>query len=55
MLAFAAIPAVVFLIIMLMLPESPRWLILKSREDDAAQALARVRPAGYAVSAELDE
>ncbi|WAC57530.1 sugar porter family MFS transporter [Gordonia sp. SL306] len=55
MLAFAAIPAVVFLIIMLMLPESPRWLILKSREKDAAQALARVRPAGYDVSAELDE
>ncbi|MFB9315023.1 sugar porter family MFS transporter [Nocardioides plantarum] len=54
-IAAAAVPPVVVGLLMLRLPESPRWLVKRGREDDARGVLERVRPDGYDVSPELDE
>jgi sugar porter (SP) family MFS transporter len=51
----AAVPAAVMLLLMLRLPESPRWLVKRDREDDARGVLEKVRPDDYDVSPELDE
>ncbi|GAB3466913.1 sugar porter family MFS transporter [Kineococcus endophyticus] len=51
----AAVPAAVMLVLMLRLPESPRWLLKADREDDARTSLERVRPGGADVDAELAE
>jgi sugar porter (SP) family MFS transporter len=51
----AAVPAFVMGLLVLRLPESPRWLVKKHRRDDAEQVLTRVRPDGYDVGPELDE
>lgn len=48
MLGVAAIPAVGLIIGMSVLPESPRWLALKGRTDEALAVLQRARPAGQA-------
>jgi MFS family permease len=40
---------------MLRLPDSPRWLVKAGREDEARQALERVRPKGSDVSGELHD
>ncbi|WP_442907687.1 sugar porter family MFS transporter [Kineococcus sp. G2] len=49
----AAVPAAVMLLLMLRLPESPRWLVEGGRADRAREALQRVRPRGADVSGEL--
>ena len=42
MLGAEAIPAFVFLAIIFLIPESPRWLILKSRETEAKKTLENI-------------
>lgn len=44
MLGVSAVPAVLLLFVIVPLPDTPRWLMSKGRRDDAAAALARVRP-----------
>jgi sugar porter (SP) family MFS transporter len=51
----AAVPALVMLLLMLRLPESPRWLVKRERPDDARAVLETVRPDDYDVTPELDE
>jgi sugar porter (SP) family MFS transporter len=51
----AAVPALVMLLLMLRLPESPRWLVKRDRADDARAVLETVRPDDYDVTPELDE
>ena len=48
MFAFAAVPSVAFLIALLFVPESPRWLTEQSREGEALHVLTRVN--GQAVA-----
>lgn len=56
MLAFGAVPAAVLFAGVLRLPQSPRWLMMKDRHDEAADALRHVRPDGeQAIEYELEE
>jgi sugar porter (SP) family MFS transporter len=43
-IGLAAVPALAMLLLMLRLPESPRWLVKRDDRDAARQALGRVRP-----------
>ena len=43
MLGVIAIPGALFLVGLLMLPDSPRWLIMRQRKDEAIGALQRFR------------
>jgi sugar porter (SP) family MFS transporter len=54
-LGLAAVPATLMLLMMLRLPESPRWLVKRNDHDGARRTLERVRPAGVDVSAELQD
>jgi sugar porter (SP) family MFS transporter len=51
----AAVPGSLMLVLMLRLPESPRWLVKAGQADGARESLERVRPKGADVSGELDE
>jgi sugar porter (SP) family MFS transporter len=51
----AAVPASIMFLLMLRLPESPRWLMREKSDDDAREALAKVRAADSDLSSELDE
>lgn len=51
----AAVPAAIMLVLLLRLPESPRWLVKHDDPDAARSVLERVRPPGYDVDRELDE
>ena len=48
MLGFETIPAVVYFIAVLFIPESPRWLIVHGRDNKALQVLAKVEGEEYA-------
>ncbi len=50
----AAVPALIMFLIMLRLPESPRWLVKQDRGDDARDVLTRMRPEGADIDDELD-
>jgi SP family arabinose:H+ symporter-like MFS transporter len=42
MLAVAALPSIVFFIGLLVIPESPRWLIARGRKDEGQRVLTRI-------------
>lgn len=54
MLAIEALPAIALFVGMLRMPESPRWLVEKGRNDEALKILERLRPANRA-EPELEE
>jgi MFS transporter, SP family, arabinose:H+ symporter len=51
MYATGAIPSVLFFLLLLRVPESPRWLVKRGREDEAGRVLTRV---GTAEAAALE-
>ena len=51
----AAVPAALMGLMMLRLPESPRWLVKKGDVEQARASLERVRPQGLDVRPELDD
>ena len=53
MLGYETIPDLLFLLVIFFIPESPRWLIVKGREDKARGVLARIYPASADVEAQL--
>jgi sugar porter (SP) family MFS transporter len=55
MLGVGMIPAVILLVGMLPLPESPRWLLAKDRRQDALGVLRRIRHEEHNPEAELAE
>ena len=44
MLGIEAIPAALWFIFLFTIPESPRWLVMRSRMDEARRVLARLKP-----------
>lgn len=55
MLGMAAIPALLFLIVLLFIPESPRWLILKRQEQKASLILTHIYGSSESASYELSQ
>lgn len=53
MFAVGIIPAIIFLLMVLLVPESPRWLALKKRNPEAEKVLFKISGAEHAKS-ELD-
>ena len=44
MLGIEAIPALLYMILLFTIPESPRWLVLKNRDKEAAEVLSKLIP-----------
>jgi MFS family permease len=44
MLGIEAVPAALWFIFLFTIPESPRWLVMKSRFDEARRVLVRLKP-----------
>lgn len=50
MYGMGALPAVIFFVLLLRVPESPRWLVKQSREAEALEVLSRVNDAEMAAA-----
>ncbi|HZP67510.1 MAG TPA: sugar porter family MFS transporter [Rudaea sp.] len=55
MLGIIAMPGVLFLFGLLLLPDSPRWLMLRGRRGEAEQVLLKLRGDALIVAREADE
>lgn len=55
MLGMEALPAALFFIIIFFIPESPRWLVLKGREDRAKNILVRIYCSSMEAIKQLNE
>ena len=55
MLGIIAVPGALFLLGVLGLPESPRWLVLRTRNDEAGAVLQKLRGDPALVRVEIDE
>ncbi|MCU7694762.1 sugar porter family MFS transporter [Haoranjiania flava] len=55
MLGFGALPAVVFLIVSFLLPESPRWLLVKKREGEASETFYKIYGSREEVAFQVNE
>ena len=54
-IGIAAVPAATMFLLMLRLPESPRWLVKHDDADEAREVLSELRPDGDDVDAEVQE
>lgn len=54
MLGMETVPALLFFIILFIIPESPRWLMAHSRRDDAERVISRIYSTAAAVKSEVD-
>lgn len=50
MLAVMAVPAFIFFVALIFVPESPRWLMQKNRKDESFKILKRINGAGSAAT-----
>lgn len=55
MMAVLLIPSSIMLIFSLFVPETPRWLVLKGRNEEARAVLKRIRSSKEEITAELKE
>lgn len=55
MLGFCVIPAILLFLGLYFIPESPRWLVMENKEEDAAQALIKIRPNRNVISKEVEQ
>jgi sugar porter (SP) family MFS transporter len=53
-LGLAVVPALVLLVVMYLMPETPRWLVSKGREAEARRVLERTR-VGEEIESEIEE
>lgn len=53
MLGMCAVPAVIFIVILCIVPESPRWLVVRGREAIAAKVLAKIYNSTEAINKEI--
>lgn len=55
MLGFCVIPAILLFLGLYFIPESPRWLVMENKEEDAEQSLIKIRPNRNVISKEVEQ